>query len=54
VSQLMTQLHKSVEIVQKEMDVTKEDINKVMFAEIASRLVQNNIWSDKNCIYCMG
>ena len=36
-SQLLAELHKSIVIVQKEMEMTKEDTNKVIFAEIASR-----------------
>ena len=36
-SQLLAELHKSIDIVQKEMEMTKEDTNKVIFAEIASR-----------------
>lgn len=36
-SQLLAELHKSIDILQKEMEMTKEDTNKVIFAEIASR-----------------
>lgn len=37
ISQLLAELHKSIDIIQKEMEMTKEDTNKVIFAEIASR-----------------
>ena len=36
-SQLLAELHKSIDIVQREMEITKEDTNKIIFAEIASR-----------------
>ena len=36
-SQLLAELHKSIDILQKETEMTKEDTNKIIFAEIASR-----------------